>query len=268
MDLAPLTAPLAHAGLDVFGVAAASAWDREATPARRTDALLPGARAILVFGNTGARLWDAFVADLARDPRGLTEEANPLDAYVRRAVRAADAALGDAPRRWVFAAADTDLHVDFRLLAGLAGLGAQSRLGLLIHPTWGTWIGLRAACFVGADVAPTPPPAAHPCDGCAAPCATACVGDAFVDGRWDVGRCAAFHRAADTCARTCASRLACPVGAENRYPSAQFAYHNERASGRAALRARLGIPDGADRYEGTGPYWGDWQARVDVKGDA
>lgn len=254
------------AGLNLRGVASVPAWDAQMAPARRSDALLPGARSILVFGNGGGALWDAFVRDLERDPRGLTEEAHPLDAYVRRSVAAADPAFGAAPRRWFWATAEADLHIDFRLLAGMAGLGVQSRLGLLLHPTWGTWVGLRAACFLAADLPASEPVTESPCDGCPAPCVSACVGAAFPEGRWDVDHCARFHREDDRCERTCASRLACPVGADRRYAPEHYAYHAHRSSGRAWLRSHLGLPPGADRFEGVGPHWGDWRARVDVKG--
>jgi hypothetical protein len=261
--VAALRHALAEDGLDVQGVASAAAWDAAVPASRTTDALFPGTRSILCIGNGAGRLWDGFLADLAADPRGLTEQVDPLDAYVRRRVRAAEAALGDLPRRWFWAAADADLHIDFRLLAGLAGLGVQSRLGLLIQRERGMWIGLRAACFLPIELDVAPPVTDHPCDGCDAPCVTACPGGAFPDGRWSVDLCARFHQESATCERSCVSRLACPVGAERRYTPEQYAYHSHRESGRRWLRGRLGVTD--DPFEGSGPYWGTWKARVDVK---
>lgn len=64
-----LASALLASGLNLSGVASAAAWDDQMQPARRTDALLPGARSILVFGNGGGDLWDAMLADLRRDPR-------------------------------------------------------------------------------------------------------------------------------------------------------------------------------------------------------
>jgi hypothetical protein len=86
----------------------------------------------------------------------------------------------------------------------------------------------------------------------------------MVSGRWDVERCGAFHREADTCERSCAARIACPVGEP--YSREEMNYHSHRASGRRWLREHLGIPDEADPFEGIGPHWGDWKTRVDVKG--
>lgn len=273
--LAPVVAALAPRGLNLHGVVPARAWDAVMAPARQTAALLPGATTIGVFANGGPGLWRAFLADLDADPRRLTDEANPFDAFVRRVVLAADAALGDAPRRWFWAAADAEVHVDFRVLAHLAGIGQASRLGLLLDDRFGPWIGLRAACFlvepgvnVGDPLAPVTPaePALSPrCEGCTR-CADACPGVAFPAGRWAVDVCSTFHHLSDACASRCHAREACPVGADQRYDPDEIVYHYNRAAGREALRRRLGLAPGADRYDGIGPHWGDWRKRVDVKG--
>lgn len=266
VQLAELTAALAPAGLNMVGVAEPAAWNRVALASRTTDALFPATRAIVVVGNGGPTLWRRFVADLEANPRHLLEEPNPLDAFARRAVLAADAAWGTTPRRWFFAAADAELHIDFRVAAQLAGLGAASRLGLLLHPEFGPWVGLRAACFVAADLPFASPMTDNPCAGCPAPCVSACPGRAFPGGSWSVDACGAFKSSSDRCTHHCFSRAACPVGSENRYDDAGFRYHNDRASGRRALREHLGIADGEDPFEGTGPYWGDWKARINATG--
>ena len=98
--LAPLAAALAPTGLNLTGSVRSREWDAVMAPARQTSALLPGATTIAVFANGGPSLWRAFLADLDADPRGLIDEANPFDAFVRRVVLAADASLGDLPRRW------------------------------------------------------------------------------------------------------------------------------------------------------------------------
>lgn len=261
-----LVAALGAAGLQAVGVADVAAWDAQVGPERRSAALLPGARSILVFGSGGRALWDALVADVRAHPAHLAQEEHPLDAYVRRAVLAADPALGDVRRRWFFAAADAELHLDFRLLASLAGLGGRSRLGLLLHPEFGLWLGLRAAVFLDAALPVSPPPDPDPCAGCPAPCIPACPGGAFVDGAWDVGRCSAFHDASAACASTCHSRLACPRGAEHRYPPDELVYHYDRRAGRPRLREAAGLAEGDDAFEGVGPHWNTWRRKVDVHG--
>lgn len=255
-------ATLHQAGLNVVGVADPARWDAVCAPSRRTSELLPGARAIVVVGNGGRALWDAFVADLRAHPEHLADEPHPLDAFVRRTVLAADAALGDTRRRWFWAAADAEVHLDFRVLAELAGLGGRSRLGLLLHPEFGPWLGLRAACFVETELpvhVPSPP---DPCAGCPAPCVAACPGGAFVDGQWSVDRCSAFHAASSVCASSCASRSACVAHPEARYTDEQILYHYDRARGRAWLRDQTGLTE--DRFDGVGPHWGTWRATVRV----
>ena len=96
---------LLPAGLNLVGVADPAAWDALSTPARQASVLQPGTRAIIVVGNGGRALWEAMVPAMRRDPTLLTEQADPVDAWAGAAVRAADAVLGSAPRRWVFASA-------------------------------------------------------------------------------------------------------------------------------------------------------------------
>ncbi len=250
--LQKLQASLAPTGLNHVGVASCAAWDQAARPETRTAALAPGARAIVVVASAGPAFWEAFVAACRADPDTLLHTAHPLDAFARRALHAAD-----TTQTWHYAAHDAELPLDFRTLAVLAGLGAPSRLGLVLDRHWGPWLGLRAAAFVPFPLPPSPA-ADDLCVGCPAPCVSACPGDAFPDGTWSVTRCAAFHQAAPDCDRSCASREACPVGSAQRYPALERLYHYNRAAGRAALRASLGIPSGEDPHRGSGPYWGTW----------
>lgn len=266
MDLAAFQEQLRPAGLNLFAVADVAAWDAQAPPSRQSAALLPGARSILVVASGGRALWEALLADLRAEPAHLREERHPVDAFVRRRVLAADAAQ-PGTRRWFWAAAEAELHLDFRLLAALAGLGHHSRLGLVLHPVYGPWLGLRAACFTDAVLPPTPLSGPNPCDTCAArpggpPCTAACPGDAFPDGRWEVDPCTRFHGESARCAASCAAREACPEGAAHRYDPEQIAYHYDRLGGRRRLRVLTGILD--DPHEGDGPHWGNWRRRVNV----
>lgn len=263
-SLDALSGALAPAGLNLAGVVAPEAWDAHAPAAQRSQVLLPGAKSIVVFGNGGGALWNSFVADIAEHNEHLCDEPHPLDAFVRRSVQRADAALGELRRRWFYSAATETTHLDFRRLGWLAGLGSRSRLGLLIHPQYGTWIGLRAACFLDAPWSSSDRLVSDLCDGCPAPCVKSCLGNAFPDGRWDVDRCSGFKSASDVCRSSCAAREACPLGREHRYPNMAVAYHNHRATGRSALAASVGIAPGADRFQGEGPYWGDWRKRVGI----
>jgi epoxyqueuosine reductase len=250
--LSTIAAALTPAGLNLCGVADVARYDAAAAPSRRSEDVAPGARSIVVVASGGAALWEAFVADLRRHPEHLTEEQHPLDAFVRRAVLAAS-----LPGRWFFAAAEAEVRLDFRVLGEIAGLGGRSRLGLLLHPTFGPWLGLRACAFLDESLSPAPVAAPDPCAGCPAPCVTACPGSAFTEGRWDVFRCSAFHAESERCATSCDARDACPVGAAHRYPADELLYHYDRRAGRARLREQLGIS--GDRYEGIGPFWTSWR---------
>lgn len=267
MTTARLREELRASGLNAWGVAPVEAWDAAVGPERRSAALLPGARSILVLGSGGGALWDALLAELRADPRRLAEEAHPLDAFVERRVRQADAELGERPRRWFFAAASAELHLDFRVLASLAGLGRRSRLGLLLHPEYGVWLGLRAACFLTEPLAPTGPLSGDPCEACPAPCIPACPGEAFPGGHWHVDPCSAFHAASPACTSSCAARSACVASPHARYDADEYLYHYDRARGRARLRELVGLAEADDAFEGVGPHWQTWRRKVRVTGE-
>ena len=252
-----------RSALDLQHTLALSGLDRSAVaPGDDLQHLLPGCRAAVVYGS-GRRLWETFLDDLRAHPAHLMAEAHPLDAFVRRLVHAADPSPPPS-RRWIFCGAAGDPHeqtlIDFRMLAHAAGLGWKSRIGLLLHPEAGPWLGLRAACLT-TDALETLPVTGSlagegPCGGCPAPCVTACPAAAIHPAEgWQVGPCARHQGQSSSCEAGCLSRSACPVGAAHRYDSLQLHYHSHRPTGRAALAAHLGIADGR---EGIGPRWEVW----------
>lgn len=251
------TSTLEAAGLNRWGVAAVAAYDSAALEGLRSAEIAPWARSILVFASGGKMLWEGMLEAIGADVSRLTGEAHPLDAHVARVIDSVS--FPDVRHRWFLATATAPVQLDFRTLAVLAGVGAPSRMGLVIDPEMGLWMGLRAACFVDQPLEPSPP-TPDVCEGCPAPCISACPAGALESGEWAVRTCAAYHRSSTDCAQTCHSRVACPVGADHRYSDLQRAYHYNRATGRAALREALGIPAGSDPHEGIGPHWGDWDA--------
>lgn len=243
--LAPLQGALSAIGLNASGVC----------DGRPYDHLLPGCRSVVVFGSGGTALWDAFLADLRARPEHLTAHAHPLDDFVTRAIQAADP---DPPasRRWVRCAAEPEAFVDFRPLGLAAGLGWHSRTGMLLHPTYGLWLGMRAACFT-TEALPLSAPldGEGPCGGCPGHCARACPGGAFPEGSLQIRACAAFNVASDVCHGRCDARRACPAGSTHRHGDLQHHYHYARDTGRPALAAALGVAAGR---AGQGPRWADW----------
>lgn len=249
---------LERVGLNTVGVVAA-----DSVPS--AGEVLPGCRSVVVVASGGSALWEAFVAACRADPRVLTDHDHPLDRFIARALAAADPSP-PASRLWVRCAADAERFIDFRPLARAAGLGWPSRLGLLIHPDHGPWLGLRAACFTTELLAPSDVlPGLGPCDGCSAPCAEACpvsavaasAGDPQEAGdRFDIGACAQ-HKQAGGCLGMCHARRACPHGAASRYPDLEQRYHDDRIGGRRALAEWLSV---ADERVGVGPHWDAWVA--------
>ncbi len=206
-----LRGELARAGLNVQAVADGRAWSE----------LLPGCRSVVVFGSGGGLLWERFLDWLGEDPRRLTEQDHPLDHFVEQLVSGLDPA--PVGRRWVFAAAGFEPRVGFQELARQANLAWDSRLFLLLHPSFGPWLGLRAACLTTQALPISP----------------------------SLGPLCALHRARTAdCRDGCLSRQACPVGSEHRYTDLELLYHSNVAAGRPALAAHLGVED-ARRVEGT-----------------
>jgi hypothetical protein len=237
--LTPFRDALEPFGLNLVGAAAVARYDAAVPPRHALAALAPAARGAIVVGNGGGALWHAFRRFCADHP-DVAALADPLDAYVERAVATAvRAALGSAALRVLHPFRFPAEPVSFQHLAACAGLGRPSRLGVLIHPTYGPWIALRAAVLVAADVeAPRPADGFDPCPGCVEQaCMVACPAGAVRAAGWDVPACAAHRRREDDpCAVRCHARFDCVIGREHRYPADAQAYHQLRA--RPALIAR------------------------------
>ncbi len=249
------SAVLGPCGLNLFGVVSAATYDAHANAALRTNVLAPGTQSVIVFASSGGQLWTSFLEAIRQNPRHLIDEQHPLDAYVSRCLLRASESIPGVAHRWFTPALDSPVHLDFRTLAVQSGLAAPSRLGLVIRPDVGPWLGLRAACFVSAVITPNQPMETV-CAGCPGHCEEACPGSAFNNGKWDVLKCSSFHQTSTVCSNSCDARLACPVGRQHRYSDAQLRYHYNRKTGRRALAKGLGIT--GDRYGGLGPDWGGW----------
>jgi hypothetical protein len=207
-------------GVQIWGVADGTPW----------QAILPGCRSVLVVGSGGRALWE-----LLQDRRaaGWAPD-DPVDALVSEAL---EPHLGAAGCRWVRCAEDEPCFVDFRRLGLEAGLAHPSRLGLLLHPVYGPWWGLRAACFTTEDLPLSRPLAsAPPCGACPAPCATACPVGAPREPTLDLEACLSWQRAETTCAGGCLARMACPEGPQHAYSAAQHRYHHHPPSRAAQWR--------------------------------
>lgn len=237
---------LHSSGINCVGVA----------PGKPYEHLLPGCNSAVVFGNGGTHLWDNFIEDLRRNPDHLRQHKHPFDDFIHRCISEADP-NPEPNRRWIRCAAEEDVFIDFRPLAHAAGIGSSSQMGLLIHPLYGLWVGLRAVLLTTEPLQVAPHKSEDsPCNNCDdKPCITACPAGAVQTTGWDVKRCAQFHTESERCHGRCHSRLSCPVGFQHQHGALQHQYHNARQSGREQLAKALSIKD---NIMGMDPPWQDW----------
>ena len=216
---------LEAAGLGLWATLPAGEYDAVVPAPWRSAGVLPGARTAILLGSGGRGLWEAF----RRAPEW-GRPGDPLDAYTERIAAEAAAALEAAghPSLALFAHQPRGGQLaDFVGLGARAGLGAPSRLGLLLHPHHGPWLSLRALLLSELDwSAPAQAPEGFdPCRGCSAPCQRACPGAAPTPAGFDLGRCAAARGHTPACAESCAARLACVVGPASAYAPEALAHH-------------------------------------------
>lgn len=237
-----LDSALEAAGLNVAAALDRSEYDALVPPAWQSQRLLPNVASVIVIGSGGTRFYWA-----ARNARPGSR--HPVDEYCEALVtRAADRleAAGFATRAayyWERRAANPGepaVFADFVGLARAAGLGAASRLGLLLHRRYGPWFSIRALLLSerGRPEGLEAPQPYDPCPHCSAPCVAACPGSAVSSSEaFDRNRCAQTRHESAGCATRCAARLACPEGAEHRYDIEALAHH-------MTSHFRTGLPDG------------------------
>ena len=178
-----------------------------------------GTGTILLAGNAGPGMWDAFAAAGRVGPDALDAWSRAvLEAVARRFEAAALFPFGGPP------------YLPFQRWAMKAEPLAPSPLGIVIHPDYGLWHGYRGAlAFAGRRELPPRDDRASPCESCAdRPCLSACPVSAFDGTRYDVPACADYLRTgdgADCMTRACLARRACPVGLEYVYQPAQAEFH-------------------------------------------
>jgi hypothetical protein len=221
-------------GFALIGVVDAARFDAGQPRESRVTAVRPRCGTVLVLATAGAH-WRR-----ALDGRGGRSERH----FAR--------AIG-AVRDWIVAhAADcsviapTSSRVRFECLGEAAGFGTISPVtGLLLHPTYGPWLRVRAAVLVDGHPFGAVPDASiaerfQPCLRCPQPCVEACpCGVHDGHGSSDLVRCAG-HRHGGGCATGCASRRACPIGSEHAEADVVADAH-AHGVGLAALRREQGF---------------------------
>ena len=213
MELGEIERSLQEAGLSPRGAFHPDAGDEVPPPAGVTHA-----RTVVLAGNAGPRMWQAYAA--ARGAGRMT-----LDQWSERVLTGLAARLG---ARAVFPFARP--YLPFQRWAQRAEACHRSPLGLLIHPDYGLWHGYRGALLFAAAIAlPPPDRRSSPCASCAdRPCLSACPVSAFDGGAYDVAACTRHLAAAPEPACmdiSCLARHACPIGRDYRYAPAQARFH-------------------------------------------
>jgi hypothetical protein len=219
---------LAASGLNVVGVLSAARYDALVSPAWRAAGVQPGARSAVVAASGGRALWDAL-----RSSPEFRLRADPVDRYTRRVTDALARELtheGHPSQALLAFERRGGRYADFVALGRAAGLGAPSRLGLLLHPVYGPWMSIRAVLLTPLALPETPPPAGFdPCVGCPAPCAEACPGGAPAPGGFDLAGCDTTRRREPRCELDCIARRACVVGTGHAYVDEAQAHHMAHA---------------------------------------
>ncbi len=173
----------------------------------------------LLIGNTRA-LWPHFI-EAFRARHSLREQDHPLDAFVQEQVLGA---LEPLAVRWEvrWAHEAPPRRVAMQRLAHISGLAYLSPSNLSVHPTYGPWIGLRAAVVVDCDGPSEPAPALpNPCPDCTRDCLPK-LQDAMLASGPDLTARGAIENQWQL---WLAVRDACPVGRVHRYSDEQIRYH-------------------------------------------
>lgn len=205
---AALEALLADEGLGVLGVA----------PLEPQDDGAAAFQSVALIGPEGAAFWSRF----STSAEASDGAANPLDRWSRR-VGERIAEEIDAQAVFPFGGPP---YAPFLRWALASGAFFASPIGPLAHRRQGLWASFRFG-LLRADAAPPADPSPSPCDGCPAPCKTACPVDAFSDG-YDVPACVGhvLSTGGVACRETgCRARAACPVGVEASLEPARAAFH-------------------------------------------
>lgn len=194
-------------------------------PADRLPEHLGSVGTLVLVGNSGPGLWEAF----SRSPEYRGEGhagGDALDTFSRRTLDEVARRIG-AKTVYPF---EGPPHLPFQHWAMRADQVWQSPIGLLIHPRHGLWHAYRGAFLFAERLQLRGAPAGEsPCLSCAdQPCLAGCPVEAFSDGRYDVAACTAHIGSTsgrDCMDGGCLARRACPLGTRDRYSPAQARFH-------------------------------------------
>ena len=188
------------------------------------------AKTLLLFGNAGSSIWPCF----STSAEHCDGEANPLDRWSTRI----GTQLATQWRGQALFPFGGPPYQPFIGWAKKAENLSSSRLGMLIHPTYGLWHAYRFAValpYEVEDLVDTQQSESAtdevdiPCNQCInQPCLQSCPVGAFKAEEYDVETCFQYlkqHPESSCHSRGCQARLACPEGKDFRYDKAHGAFH-------------------------------------------
>ncbi len=175
----------------------------------------------LILLGAGREFWPA----LKGSPECQDQTPNPVDRWSTRVVSSLANRFG-ATAHFPFGGPPYTPFIDWALKSQRAFL---SPVGAMVHDTAGMMISYRGALHFAREFDIPAPTGSSPCDGCPAPCATACpVGALNAETFYKLDICHAYLDTQDghSCMTTgCAARLACPVSVAFDRDPAQTSHH-------------------------------------------
>ena len=208
-------------GFDLFAVMDPARWPGPLRESFRTlDINLPMGTRIVLLGSVGRTLWEIVRRDHWQD-------SNPIDRYSIRIVEELRKLHWHGQKiEWLHPG---PCPIPIQRLCRQAGWSHPSLRGLDIHAQCGTWFACRAVIVVSRSIECTPRESSRsPCESCLEkPCRSHCPSGAVTDiEAFGLMACGSYRLAKESnCAHLCLSRLACPIGASQRYSDAQLDYH-------------------------------------------
>jgi len=182
------------------------------------DGFPAGTHTLLLLGPAEPGFWPHLTGQPEWDG-----QPDPVDRWSRRVIGRLACDLG---AKALFPFSGPPYH-PFHRWALRTGRVWDSPVRLLVHAGQGLMVSFRGALAL-QEVVEVPPPAHRPCDGCLAPCLTACPAGALTENGYDVPRCHAFLDQPEGSACMtggCLVRRACPVTQAYARLAEQSAYH-------------------------------------------
>jgi len=198
---------------------------------KKLGSIFADAKSIILIGFGGKGFWDIFQKYLRDNPGFKTNNVDLIDNYsvlkLKEAANILDA--NQVAYKILYPFGEDALDLNFLRLGELGGAGVPSLLGILLHPVYGPWISLRGAIITDMEFKEYGENLSSfsPCPTCDKPCISACPVNTISESGWDWESCMKFRISDETCAKSCASRRACPYGEEEQYSEDQLQYHHK-----------------------------------------